>query len=275
MQSASLIAPYPLAEQQLFASLKQDMVRIPAGTFMRGSYMHEVDSCVSAWAAQLVEAHFTKDMFREWILKEYPATQVSLKSFSIGKYPVTNGQHAVYTSSTGAALPESLLLGKPENHPVWGLDLAQVSAFLQWLSERMGVHFRLPSEAEWEYAAKGPGNSEYPFGDIFNAHCCNTLESGISDTTPVNQYEAYCSPFGVCDLAGNVEEWTADTYQPYPGGKFIEDDLYKALGPDYPVTKGGSFTRGGDLARCARRHGPFPSDTYKYIGFRLATSCIL
>jgi formylglycine-generating enzyme required for sulfatase activity len=86
----------------------------------------------------------------------------------------------------------------------------------------------------------------------------------------VERYPNGASEFGIFDLAGNVEEWTADLYAPYPGGVFIHDDLSRCNGSLYRVLRGGSFARGGDLARCARRHGPFPAAVFRYRGFRIA-----
>ena len=72
-------------------------------------------------------------------------------------------------------------------------------------------------------------------------------------TTPVGAYPEGASWCGLMDLAGNVEEWTASRYAPYPGGHYIEDDLTDLVGRAYPILRGGSFRLGGDLARCARR----------------------
>ena len=77
------------------------------------------------------------------------------------------------------------------------------------------------------------------------------------------------SPWGVLDLGGNVEEWTADIYAPYPGGQRIDDDLAQLHGDGYPVLRGGSFALGGDLARTRRRHGPYVGDRFAVTGFRL------
>lgn len=71
--------------------------------------------------------------------------------------------------------------------------------------------------------------------------------------------------------AGNVEEWTASAYRPYPGGRAIEDDFFDAYGLGYAVVRGGSFALGGDVSRCARRHGQLPAPAYhRYVGLRLA-----
>jgi len=78
------------------------------------------------------------------------------------------------------------------------------------------------------------------------------------------------SCWGVEDLAGNVEEWTASAYAPYPGGTAVDDDLQQLLGPRYTVLRGGSFALGGDLARSRRRHGPHPGAPFRITGFRLA-----
>ncbi|MGH3866695.1 MAG: formylglycine-generating enzyme family protein [Pseudonocardiaceae bacterium] len=98
----------------------------------------------------------------------------------------------------------------------------------------------------------------------------NTVENGPLRTTPVGTYPAGRSPFGLEDVAGTVEEYTAEDYRPYPGGEHVIDDL-ATRGDSYRVTRGGSFTRYGDLARCARRHGWYPRDLYA-VGFRLAES---
>ena len=259
----------------LLESILNQMICIPAASFMQGSNRSEIDECIQEWSDRLIDPNYTREMFTQWITKEYPPFRVKLKKYSIAKFPVTNGQFEIYVSITDARKPDSLKLKKPSDHPVWGLTLSDVTGYISWLNSITDQTFRLPSEAQWEYAAKGPRNYKYPFGNVFDPACCNTIESGIGDTTPVDAYEDYCSPFGVCDLAGNVEEWTSDKYLPYPGGTMVKDDLYHRLGRNYPITRGGSFALGGDLARCTRRHGPYPSDPFKYLGFRLTISTLL
>jgi toxoflavin biosynthesis protein ToxD len=255
--------------QEVSTEILKDLKQIPKGSFLMGSDMAEVDFCVKEWSSKLLSSNYTKEKFKEWILKEYPQRLIAMDPFQMMKYPIVNRQFAAFVYEAGIEVPESIKLQKPDDHPVWGMPLAHVYAFIEWLNSNSEFSFRLPREQEWEYAAKGPMNNRYPFGNVFNSKYCNTYESGIGDTTSVTEYQSYCSGFGICDLAGNVEEWTSCTYFPYPGGTFIDDDLVASLGISYPITRGGSFNRGGDLARSARRHGPFPSDDYKYIGFRL------
>ena len=161
---------------------------------------------------------------------------------------------------------------EPDDHPVWGVSPRLASLFCAWLSSTGTTRFRLPTEAEWEYAARGPSGLAYPFGNRFDPTRCNTAESGIGRTTPVDRYADRASEWGIVDMAGNVEEWTSDVYRPYPGGTFVPDHLSAANRGPYPVLRGGSFARGGDLARCARRHGPHPGPEYRYRGFRVAAN---
>jgi formylglycine-generating enzyme required for sulfatase activity len=245
-------------------------IPIPAGRFEMGSSADEVEACVAAWSHRLVDSSYDETSFRQWILKEFPKHSVQVAAFRLGQFPVTIEEYRRFVHATGHPQPESMLGGEPGDHPVWGVTPQDAEAYAEWLSARLEMHCRLPTEAEWEYAARGPSGREYPFGDAFGPARCNTIESGVGHTTPVDRYPNGVSDFGIFDLAGNVEEWTADLYAPYPGGVFIHDDLSRCNGPLYRVLRGGSFARGGDLARCARRHGPFPAPAFRYRGFRIA-----
>jgi formylglycine-generating enzyme required for sulfatase activity len=248
-----------------------ELIAIEGATFLMGSSMEEVDRCVADWAGRLVDPTYTRDMFRSWIAKEAPAHLVPLAPFRIAKYPVTNRLYRKFIGATGRRPPDSIRDELPGDHPAWGMSVDDVETFIAWLNEVTGRDHRLPTEAEWEYAARGPSHIEYPFGNAFDAKFCNTVEAGIGSTTPVDRYAAHASPFGICDMAGNVEEWTSTNYAPYPGGTFVDDHLTQNLGNEYRVLRGGAYTRGGDLTRCARRHGPIPDPRFRY-GFRLAAS---
>ena len=211
--------------------------------------------------------------FKTWILKEFPANKLSLKRFVIQKYPVSNGAYRDYIAcrrrSKVSVLPTSIKLKMPGDHPVWGCSKNDIDDFATWLGEIDGCTYRLPTEAEWEWAARGEEHLQYPWGDSFEPANCNTVESVRGKTVPVDAHAHAASPWGVCDLAGNVEEWTSDNYAPYPGGSWIGDDLFRHHGGHYPVWRGGSFLLGGDLARTARRHGPHYDVSLQIAGFRL------
>ncbi len=251
------------------SEIKQlDLVSIPATAFEMGSTLDEVEQCVADWEPNLVDPSY-RASFRDWILKEYPKHRVHVKPFLIGRFPVTNAEYQAFVDSCRGPVPESIFAGAPCNHPVWGVTYDDATAYVQWLGARTNAQCSLPSEVEWECAARGPSGFTYPYGESFDAAKCNTVEAAIGTTTPVDAYPRGASEFGVLDLAGNVEEWTSSIYSPYPGGQFIKDDLFESLGPRYRVLRGGSFALGGDLARCARRHGPYPGPVFRYRGFRI------
>jgi formylglycine-generating enzyme required for sulfatase activity len=253
-------------------TLSTTFVAIPGARVLLGSTSAEADRCVADWSGQLVEQSYGAS-FRSWISKEQPAHYVDIPRFWLAKYPVTNDEFAPFAAATGAAALSLDEFEPAPNHPVWGLDRQTATDYASWWSERDGGTYRLPTEAEWEWAARGPERLEYPFGDTFEAARCNTVEGGVGCTTSVDAYPDGVSPFGAWDMAGNVEEYTASDYAAYPHGTLVIDDLYRDLGPRYPILRGGSFALGGDLARGARRHGPYRGgDRFRYTGFRLACS---
>ena len=211
---------------------------------------------------------------RALIEKESPAYAVSLKPFKMAKYPVTNEEYLVFLKATGFhEIPTSWTFRKfPQilsNHPVYTLSPQAAQAYIEWLSQVTQREFRLPTEAEWEYAAAGPDRLTFPWGHEFDAFLCNTAESGIFESTAIGAFLGGESPFGLADMAGNVEEYVADQYGPYPGGAWVQDHLVDIHG-HYHVARGGSFARFRDLARTRRRHGHNPRSATYAMGFRLA-----
>ncbi|MEU0440276.1 SUMF1/EgtB/PvdO family nonheme iron enzyme [Streptomyces sp. NPDC006186] len=240
---------------------------VPGGTVEIGLSEREVAEVAARWAHVGVEA--------EWIEKETPVHRVELADYWIATYPVTNAEYQVFLRETGRPeRPTTWYLGaypwERANHPVAGVRPADADAYAAWLAACTGLPWRLPTEAEWEYAAKGPAGLEHPWGDAFDPGAANTRETGLHTTAPVGAFPAGRSPFGVLDMGGNVEEYVADTYRPYCGGPFVADHLVQTMG-GYRVARGGSFCRYGDLTRTRRRHGPFPGPLYP-VGFRLALS---
>ncbi|MDC9606774.1 formylglycine-generating enzyme family protein [Xenorhabdus griffiniae] len=157
------------------------------------------------------------------------------------------------------------------NHPVYSVTLFDIEKYIEWLNQKTHENYRLPTEVEWELAASGGKKREFPWGDKFNAFLLNTVETGIYMTTPVGMFSAGQSPFGVMDMAGNVEEFVDNNYYVYPGGKLQKDHL-NGMTETYRVARGGSFARFSDLARTTRRHGKFPHFDREIfaMGFRLA-----
>ena len=244
-------------------------VRIPSGEFLMGSTLNQIEDCVKYWKNKLVETSYNEKDFFKWIFKEYPQHKIKLKTFFMKEFPVTNFEYGVFVKDTDHQIPESILKNEPKNNPVWGVSFNDAETYTKWLTKKFQGSYRLPTEQEWEYAARGKSIKEYPFGNKFNSSLCNTKEANIKHTTPVNKYEDGISEFGLFDLAGNVEEWTMSYYEPYPGGFFINDDLSEVHNLKYHILRGGSFSRGGDLARCARRHGFHPDPEFRYTGFRI------
>jgi len=210
----------------------------------------------------------------KWIRKECPKHSVNLKDYSLAKYPVTNQEYRAFLLDTHyPELPTSWEFRRypveKSNHPVFTLSSQAAEAYAAWLSKATGRSFRLPSEAEWEYAAAGAQGLEFPWGNAYQPDYANTVETGIFSTTPVGIFVEGNSPFGLADMAGNVEEYVQDAYAAYSGGEFINDHLVQLNG-QYSVARGGCFSRLRDLARTRRRHGRNPASQTYAMGFRLA-----
>lgn len=211
---------------------------------------------------------------RSWTDKEMPAHAVMLKPYRIGKFPVTNAEFGAFVAARAYPPPAAWLAGTfppaTANAPVASITPNAADAYVRWLCEETGRRFRLPTEAEWENAAAGPDRTEFPWGDSFEPDRANTVEAGLRTTTPVGAFARGRSFCGAFDMAGNVEEFVADCYAPYPGGVLVADDLYRDLGA-YRIARGGSYGLLHDMARCRRRHGGVhPRYTNAAFGFRLA-----
>ncbi len=180
-----------------------------------------------------------------------PAHSVFLEGFLIDVYEVTNYQYKQFDAEH--RYPQGL-----EWYPVVNVTWEQASAYAEWIGKR------LPTEAEWEKAARGPEGNVYPWGPEFDIALCNTQEAGMRTLTSVNHYSDGRSSFGVYDLFGNVLEWTADQYQPYPGS--LDDS------PDYQeqfiVLRGASWIHPGQHYSCATRLYAPPENRSNFIGFR-------
>ena len=194
---------------------------------------------------------------------EAPRYEVEVGAFRLGRTPVTNAQYAEFVRATGgppaAAWPNGLVPRGRELHPVTYVSWAEADAFCRWAG---GF---LPTEAQWERAARGGDERTWPWGDEPPRPAHAVLES--TDTRPVGGRLAGAGPFGHLDLAGNAWEWTASGYADYP---YVEDRESDGSGPR--VLRGGAFVHGAGDARCSSRHGMLPATVDHYVGFRLAAA---
>jgi formylglycine-generating enzyme required for sulfatase activity len=146
-------------------------------------------------------------------------------------------------------------------HPVVGVTFYEAEAYCAWVAAQKKQAVRLPTEAEWERAARGDDGRPFPWGDDFAPTRANTFESENRDTLPVGTTEGDVSPFGLMDMAGNAQEWTTSVYTPLPDEVFPSANLR--------VARGGSFNDTAYGARTTYRRAYPPDYFYPFLGFRL------
>ncbi|WP_328535123.1 formylglycine-generating enzyme family protein [Streptomyces sp. NBC_00344] len=235
-----------------------DWVEVPSGLLHRGTPIDEVAEVAHVYADTGVPV--------EWYQKEVPRAEIPLPAFRIARTQVTVGQWSLFAAATGRPLPQA-----PADHPVIGVTWDAATAYCQWLGEQLGgLEVRLPTEDEWERAARGDDAREFPWGAQYRTGLANLVDLGICTTMPVGSFPEGASAFGVLDMAGNADEWTSTLYAPYPGAPAgVPDTEDWAFDPH--VTRGGAFRHDRDLARCARRHGAYEQDLAAIgVGIRLA-----
>lgn len=254
-----------------------ELIAVPEGPYIAGSDRAEREA-----AYRLDEAAYGHSRTREWKWYEAEAARQerSLPAFEIARTPITNAQYAAFVTATGHPAPEvdaatwrgyglihpyertrrhAWTGGQPpagrEAHPVVLVAQADAMAYARWLSQATSRTWRLPSEAEWEKAARGPDGNIFPWGDDWDPARLNSHDRGPFDTLPVGRFPSGASPYGLLDGAGQVYEWTAT---PAPGG----DGRF--------VVKGGSWDDSGcGICRPAARHGRPADLKHILIGFRL------
>jgi formylglycine-generating enzyme required for sulfatase activity len=192
---------------------------------------------------------------------ELPTHVVTVPGFELSETPVTNAQYATFVAEGHGAPPPHWLDDRPPAalaaHPVTWVDWNDADAFCRWAGGR------LPTEAEWEKAARGTDSRTYPWGDEPDERRA-VVGRGIKrgTTAPVGSLPGGASPYGLLDMAGNVWEWTASWYGPYPGS--LEEGTERVL-------RGGSYASPGlRWVRCASRSRSRPFRRQAHIGFRLA-----
>jgi formylglycine-generating enzyme required for sulfatase activity len=262
-----------------------ELVTIPAGPFLMGS-----DPARDKAAEK----------------NEQPQITLDLPEYQIGKYPVTVEEYrafidaggyneAQYWTEAGWRWRRQKQLTQPNywdddqwtgnpRYPVVGVSWYEAWAYTRWLSEQ--VHgaagwsplsesrmFRLPTEPEWEKAARGTDGRIYPWGDVFDPGHCNTRTSKIEQTTRVGLYENKSeSPYGCADMAGNVWEWCltrliGNTFWDYGAGEAVMSN--QPDGDNIRVARGGSWFSYQQFARAAARNQSAPTGRYRDYGFRV------
>ncbi|MEK6336376.1 MAG: SUMF1/EgtB/PvdO family nonheme iron enzyme [Acidobacteriota bacterium] len=232
---------------------KAEMVKIEGGTLQMGRNDIDINSTKS------------------YELNQFPAHQISVGSFFMDRTEVTNAEYLDFVGQTSRQPPTYWRNGKPpagqEQWPVTNVSLADAEAFAQWRSKRDNLKYELPTEEQWEYAARnGSTGNLYPWGNEWCDNCANVDSNAL---TAVGSYPKGNSlNGGIADLIGNAWEWTATKASPYPGA----DRLPRTLNQQGQIIRGGSYRetfKGSDAITATRRVGVPPSDKQADIGFRL------
>jgi formylglycine-generating enzyme required for sulfatase activity len=205
---------------------------------------------------------------------------VDVPTFYIGRFEVTVAQFKAFADATGFKVdPQTLNMSA--NHPVTFVSWPDALAYCRWLEQRLrespatpetlrvalknGWRVSLPTEAEWEKAARGTDRRIYPWGNEPRKDRANFESRG---TTPVGQFPCPECPFGLVDMSGNVWEWTRSPYQAYPYDP--ADDRQNLEADALWVMRGGHFGDPARTIRAATRGGADPGARRPFIGFRLA-----
>ena len=226
------------------------LVRVPAGEFLMGA------------AATDQAAHTA----------EKPQHKVYLDDYLIGAAPVTVAQFAAFVTATKYQCQATLDVKAKANHPVTNVTWDDAMAFCAWAAKQTGQAVRLPTEAEWEKAARGSeGARVYPWGnDAPTGDHCN-FGNAVKGTTPVGQYSPKGdSPYCCMDMAGNVWEWVRDWYAEtyYASSPTLARNPENTTKADYRVLRGGSWVNDPSIVRASYRVGGAPDDRFDDIGFR-------
>lgn len=231
-----------------------EMVMVPAGCFTMGS----TDEQISA-TFQLCESELgTGQCKRSWFEFESPAHQVCFdKPFWIDKIEVTNAQ---FSALNGQAAVASMWI--EDDHPREQITWSEANTFCTSRGAR------LPTEAEWEFAARGPESWIYPWGNEFVADNSVFLGTFGNQTAEVGSKPGGASWVGALDLSGNVWEWVADWYGPYSAAQQT-DPTGPASGVARMV-KGGAFVAPGGVQVAGRNTDFAPGVRYSFLGFRCA-----
>ncbi len=216
-----------------------------------------------------------KSLDRDAFNDEIPLHTLSLNGFRITRFPITVAEYDLAVKAQKVKQPDRWndQLLRPD-HPVVYVSWDDAIDYANWLSEQTGDSWRLPTEAEWEKAARWDELTQtarrYPWGDVWDSANANTKEQNRHGTTPIGNFLPGASPCGVLDMSGNVSEWTSSLYRNYPYDPYDGREDPKSGGER--VIRGGSWHENYVSARTTFRIGALPVDKLNYRGFRLAIS---
>ncbi len=255
------------------------MIVIPGGAFLMGTPARETSELARRYGG-------TRESYHE----ETPQHEVVVSSFALAQTPLSARLYA-RSVAAGATPPPPLWHGMTPPSalaalPVTDVNWFEARDFCAWLSDQTDLtarlidpagqllspptrlRFRLPTEAEWEYAARGSDGRRFPWGNEFQPTFANTRESGRAAPNPPGTYPAGRSPFGIEDMAGNVWEWTASLDRPYPYR--ADDGRNDPAAPGRRILRGGCYANPHGYARCACRFRLPPAMRNPFLGIRLA-----
>ena len=195
--------------------------------------------------------------------EEYPEFEANVDPFYIDMYPVTMRQYNEFIKASGRPKPRywnDARFGGAEQ-PVIGVSWEDAQAYAQWVGKQ------LPTEMQWEFAARGQANRKYPWGSSEPDPTRANYADNLGMTSIVGMHEDGVTPDGIHDLAGNVYEWTQDWFLPYPA----QGDLQNARETPRRSARGGSWKTGPRTLQCTHRIGLFPETQDNTVGFR----CVL
>ncbi|MBV9468376.1 MAG: SUMF1/EgtB/PvdO family nonheme iron enzyme [Abitibacteriaceae bacterium] len=245
--SLSQVHAQNTAPDGLAGKAPEGMVYIPGGPFIMGTDEedHNTDHTIRAYS----DAN--------------PRHNVNVAAFYMDKLEVTNVQYKQFCDATHYPPPPHWLTGTyPDgegNLPVYNVDWWEASAYAAWAGKR------LPTEAEWEKAARGTDGRTYPWGEDWDN---SRTVADAKKPEPVGSHPTGASPYGVLDMAGNVMEWVSDWYAAYPGALHT----FPEFGTTHKVVRGGGFNHGEALYRTYYRCVARPQTRSDWIGFRCAKS---
>ena len=223
-----------------------DMVTIPAGSFMMGCIIgrDDVHPCNN---------------------NEKPIHQVQLSAFRLSRHEVSFNDWDACERAKACPHADDNGWGRG-NLPVINVSWGDTQKYLQWLGSNTGQHYRLPTEAEWEYAARGGQDGDYPWGKGISCENANYYGCGANKTQPVTSYSA--NGFGLKNMSGNVQEWVGDWYGSYASSP-VSNPNGTGSGSNR-VLRGGSWFENPQRLRSAYRFNGSPAIRNSSIGFRLA-----